>query len=89
MLEYLGAESASPRGSLSLLRPDQELPTPGEWKVLTDEALSARIQRLPRTTLTAEAPKRMSLAGAQHKLLVGKLGGQLVEPAGATPSLTS
>lgn len=83
LLEYLGAESA---GSLSLLPPDKGPPSSGELKVLTDEALSARIEKLPRTTLTAEAPKRMSLAGAQHKLLVDKVGDQLYEPVGATPS---
>jgi serine/threonine-protein kinase HipA len=45
-----------------------------------------RIEKLPRATLTAEAPKRMSLAGAQHKLLVVKLGERLYEPVGAAPS---
>jgi serine/threonine-protein kinase HipA len=83
LLEYLGAESA---GSLTLLPPDQELPASGALKALTDEALNARIEKLPRTTLTAEAPKRMSLAGAQHKLLVDKVGDQLYEPVGATAS---
>jgi serine/threonine-protein kinase HipA len=83
LLEYLGAESA---GSLTLLPPEKELPASGALKALSDEALSARIQKLPRTTLTAEAPKRMSLAGAQHKLLVDKVGSQLYEPVGATPS---
>lgn len=83
LLEYLGAESA---GSLTLLPPDKELPAFGELKTLTDEELNARIEKLPRTTLTAEAPKRMSLAGAQHKLLVDKVGDQLYEPVGATPS---
>lgn len=83
LLEYLGAESA---GSLTLLAPGRELPAGGDLQELTDEALSARIERLPRTTLTADAPKRMSLAGAQHKLLVVMQGDKLFEPVGATPS---
>jgi len=83
LLEYLGAESA---GSLTLLPPGKEPPASGGLQELTDEALSARIEKLPRATLTAEAPKRMSLAGAQHKLLVVKVGERLYEPVGATPS---
>jgi serine/threonine-protein kinase HipA len=83
LLEYLGAESA---GSLTLLPPGKELPSTSALKPLSNEALSARIEKLPRSTLTADAPKRMSLAGAQHKLLVVKLGDQLYEPVGATPS---
>ncbi|MBL0418988.1 HipA domain-containing protein [Ramlibacter sp. AW1] len=83
LLEYLGAESA---GSLTLLPPGQPCPIARGFKALPDEALSARIGKLPRSTLTADAPKRMSLAGAQHKLLVVKFGEQLYEPAGATPS---
>lgn len=83
LLEYLGAESA---GSLTLLAPGKEPPATGALRELTDEALSARIGKLPRATLTAEAPKRMSLAGAQHKLLVVKVGERLYEPVGATAS---
>jgi serine/threonine-protein kinase HipA len=54
--------------------------------VLDDATLSARVGALPRETLGARAPKRMSLAGAQHKALVVLEGGQLYEPVGATPS---
>jgi serine/threonine-protein kinase HipA len=83
LLEYLGAESA---GSLTLLPPGQTLPEAGGLTALPDEALSRRVANLSRTTLTAGAPKRMSLAGAQHKLLVVCHRGQLFEPEGATPS---
>ena len=55
-------------------------------QLLTDEALSGRIQALPRQTLAKTSPKRMSLAGAQHKLLVVIKAGVLYEPEGATPS---
>ena len=36
--------------------------------------------------LTKSAIKRMSLAGAQHKLAIVVKDGELFEPAGATPS---
>jgi len=83
LLEYLGAESA---GSLTLLPEGAGLPEESSLIELTDEALSRRIQRLPRQTLWKEAPKRMSLAGAQHKMLVVKKGTKLFEPVGAAPS---
>ncbi|MEO7641873.1 MAG: HipA domain-containing protein [Ramlibacter sp.] len=83
LLEYLGAESA---GSLTLLPPGQPLPQNASLRPLADAELSRRIGDLPRQTLTAGAPKRMSLAGAQHKLLVTCLDGVLYEPSGATPS---
>lgn len=83
LLQYLGAESA---GSLTLLPPGESLPQANALRDLPNEKLSARIAKLPRTTLTADAPKRMSLAGAQHKLLVVYRNGLLYEPEGATPS---
>ena len=83
MLEYLGAESA---GSLTLLPPDAQLPRTVEVRELSDAELSARIANLPRSTLAREAPKRMSVAGAQHKLLVVLRQDRLFEPVGATPS---
>lgn len=58
----------------------------GQLRPLTDEDLSGRINHLPRQTLAKAAPKRMSLAGAQHKLLVVLQGDRLYEPEGATPS---
>lgn len=69
LLAYLGAESA---GSLTLLPPGQTPDEHATLKPLSYEALSQRIAGLPKTTLTKEAPQRMSLAGAQHKLLVLK-----------------
>lgn len=83
LLAYLGAESAGsltllPPGELPLIRPD--------LRPLPYEHLSRRIRGLPRTTLTQEAPKRMSLAGAQHKLLVVLKGLDVYEPVGSMPS---
>ncbi|HMW73274.1 MAG TPA: HipA domain-containing protein, partial [Cellvibrionaceae bacterium] len=53
---------------------------------LPDEVLETRICQLPKASLTHGAIKRMSLAGAQHKLAVVLHDGKLYEPAGATPS---
>lgn len=83
LLEYLGAESA---GSLTLLPPGQAVPDAGQLRPLPDADLSQRIANLPRQTLTAGAPKRMSIAGAQHKLLVVYHRGVLYEPEGAAAS---
>ena len=83
LLEYLGAESA---GSLTLLPPSVDWPSEGGIQELTDAELSQRITNMPRQTLTKSAPKRMSLAGAQHKLLVVMWGDKMYEPLGATPS---
>lgn len=83
LLQYLGAESA---GSLTLLPPEEALPSASTLRDLPNEQLSARITKLPGSTLTANAPKRMSLAGAQHKLLVVYHEGRLYEPEGAMPS---
>ncbi|WP_236574199.1 HipA domain-containing protein [Hydrogenophaga sp. PBL-H3] len=66
LLERLGAESA---GSLVLSPPGGPQPERGD-QALTLEELSARIQNLPRASLTSRSPKRMSLAGAQHKMVV-------------------
>ncbi len=83
LLAWYGAESA---GSLTLLPPDTQIPTYEPLHPLPDEALEARIRQLPKAPLTQAAIKRMSLAGAQHKLAVVLQENQLFEPAGATPS---
>ena len=83
LLAFYGAESA---GSVTLL---DEAKTPSNERsltALTDETLSMRIHRMPKVPLTQGAVKRMSLAGAQHKLAVVYQDGVLFEPDGATPS---
>lgn len=83
LLQYLGAESA---GSL-VLRACGELATASGTRLQLDfDDLSQRIRRLPRTSLSFEAPKRMSAAGAQNKLLVVYREGRLYEPQGLEPS---
>lgn len=83
LLGYYGAESA---GSLTLLPPDATVQGFDALRPLSDEGLNNRIRQLPRTPLTHAAIKRMSHAGAQHKLAVVLQGNDLFEPAGPTPS---
>jgi serine/threonine-protein kinase HipA len=83
LLEYLGAESA---GSLVLLPPGQNATAPGGLRPLSNAELAQRIRNLPRVTLGRDAPKRMTLAGAQNKLLVVYRDGALFEPVGSEPS---
>ncbi|SIR02931.1 HipA domain-containing protein [Marinobacterium stanieri] len=82
LLGHFGAESA---GALTLLGPE-ELPGRGGKAKLSSEALSARIQKLPDIPLSQGSSKRMSLAGAQHKLPIIYEGGVLYEPHVSKPS---
>jgi serine/threonine-protein kinase HipA len=83
LLSWYGAESA---GSLTLLPPDAPRQTDEPLRPLADASLEARIRSMPKAPLTHTAVKRMSLAGAQHKLAVVQQDGALFEPVGATPS---
>jgi serine/threonine-protein kinase HipA len=78
LLAWYGAESA---GSLTLL-PPETLPSaaPGSARLLPDEELAKRIEALPRRSLASASPKRMSLAGAQHKLAIIFRDDALFEP---------
>ena len=82
LLGYYGAESA---GGLTLLPPGERT-VAGGLQPLPDEELSRRIRALPQHSLSQHAPKRMSMAGAQHKLPAVLLDDRLYEPVGATPS---
>jgi len=82
ILEAYGAESA---GALTLLKPGADLPPAGR-RPLTEAELSKRVRDLPRVSLEAKAPKKMSLAGAQHKLPVIVEGDAYFEPEGSEPS---
>lgn len=83
LLAHYGAESV---GSLTLLPPGRLPADTGERRPLTFGDLSERIRGLPRLPLTHAAPKRMSLAGAQHKLAVNFDGEVFFEPVDETPS---
>lgn len=82
LLAHYGAESA---GALTLLRPDEH-PEPGQLSTLSHFELSNRIHKLPRTPLSQGGSKRMSLAGAQHKLPVILEAGLLYEPSASMAS---
>lgn len=82
MLAHFGAESA---GALTLLPPGTALPEAGLLP-LSDDALEARIKAMRRQPLSAKAPKKMSLAGAQQKLAIVMIDGQLFEPTGTRAS---
>lgn len=82
LLEYYGRESA---GSLTLLR-EGESPSEGEKRPLPLDELSARIKKMPTVALNNASPKKMSLAGAQHKLAVIYRDGELYEPDGQAAS---
>jgi serine/threonine-protein kinase HipA len=83
LLQYLGAEST---GSLVLLPLDGPAIQNAGLQTLSDTQLSQRIRDLPRLSLSSGAPKRMSVAGAQHKLLVVYRDNVLFEPIGTEPS---
>ena len=87
LLAYYGRESA---GALTLLAAGEQEAAPG-LKPLAFDTLEARIQAMPQRALTADAPKRMSAAGAQPKLLVTMRGEppgcELFEPEGNEPSM--
>ncbi len=78
LLAYFGAESA---GAITLLPPGISATTSG-LRPLPDDELQHRIDELPRRSLSADSPKRMSLAGAQAKLAVTVKDLQIFEPVG-------
>lgn len=78
LLAYFGAESA---GAITLLPPGIS-PPPSGLRPLPDDELQRRIDELPRRSLSADSPKRMSLAGAQAKLAVTVKDGRFYEPVG-------
>lgn len=82
LLQLYGPESA---GALTLLPPGRDL-LDGHLELLRDQVLSERIRALPRVPLSHGSPKRMSTAGAQHKLAVVLDEGKLWEPTGNTAS---
>lgn len=83
LLAYFGAESA---GSLVLREPGATQTAGHGVRPLPLAELNHRILNLAHAPLTKDAPKRMSLAGAQHKMLVILDGDELYEPLPATPS---
>jgi serine/threonine-protein kinase HipA len=83
LLACFGSESA---GSLVLHDPAEPAASERGLKPLSVSELSRRIAGLSRASFSKDAPKKMSLAGAQHKLLLVLDHGQMFEPLPATPS---
>jgi serine/threonine-protein kinase HipA len=82
LLTKAGAESA---GAITLLPQNTIIPN-GDIHTLTKVEMNRRIKMLPKTSLNRGERKRMSLAGAQHKMLVVLHEGNLYEPSGNMPS---
>ncbi|EHL24811.1 HipA N-terminal domain-containing protein [Acidovorax sp. NO-1] len=84
MLERMGMESA---GALVLQAEGAAQAEKGTLPLSWND-LSQRIRNLPRASLNKDAPKRMSLAGAQHKMVVlfDPERKELSEPLKGTPS---
>ena len=78
LLAFYGKESV---GAITLLGPGETLGESG-YVALTDAELHDKISKLPKQSLAADAPKRMSNPGAQHKLAVAIENGQLFYPKG-------
>ena len=83
LLAYFGSESA---GSLILRDLEHPAIDVRGLRPLTRAELNERITNMPRVSLTNDAPKKMSLAGAQHKLLIVLKDDELFEPLPGTPS---
>lgn len=83
LLAAIGHESA---GAFTLLPPGTLLEA-GDATPISHIDLNARIKKLPKSPLNNLQRKKMSLAGAQHKMLVIFTDdGQLLEPSGQMPS---
>lgn len=86
LLAALGGDVA---GALAFLPTGEHPPqaTTGDPEPLDDTALSELIERLPRVPMLAgEGGARLSLAGAQTKLPVVLIGGQIAVPLPGQPS---
>lgn len=82
LLGYFGKESA---GAMTITASGEAWAEQG-LRPLSQAELHERIAQLPTQSLSSRAPKRMSLAGGQHKLAVCLQEGELFEPIGDTPS---
>lgn len=82
ILAITGAESA---GAITLINEDSGT-IDSSVHILSSEELNARIKDLPDIPLNNKESKRMSIAGAQHKMLIIKDGDTFLEPGGSMPS---
>ncbi|WP_440877040.1 HipA domain-containing protein [Thalassotalea sp. PLHSN55] len=82
ILAITGAESA---GAITLVESENDNAEKGVIELAYSE-LNSRIKSLPDIPLNNQKSKRMSIAGAQHKMLIIKHGDKFLEPVGASPS---
>lgn len=83
LLQAVGHESA---GALTIMESGKTLSS-GAYEPVTEDDLNKRIINLPTTPMNERNRKRMSLAGAQHKMLVIYTDDKkLFEPTGNMPS---
>lgn len=82
ILAIVGSESA---GAITLSSKELDTETDRITELSFDD-LNTRIANLPDIPLNNVESKRMSIAGAQHKMLVVFNNGKFYEPAGNTPS---
>lgn len=88
-VRLLGAFGRECAGAVTLLPRDQEPAVgPGRYLPVDEDRISAGIAHLPSHPLGNElaADVRMSLAGAQPKLLLARFGTRWFEPAGGAAS---
>ena len=83
ILSIVGAESA---GAITLSSKSSLDKATNNVVELSFDDLNARIEGLPDIPLNSATSKRMSIAGAQHKMLVVLENEKFYEPVGNTPS---
>lgn len=83
ILSLVGAESA---GAITLSSKSSLDKATNNVVELSFDDLNARIEGLPDIPLNNATSKRMSIAGAQHKMLVVLENEKFYEPVGNTPS---
>jgi len=82
LLAAIGWECA---GAVSVL-PQGRLPASGSYQILSDEAVWERLDALPRLVADVDHEVRLSLGGAQEKLLLARLDDRWHLPLGGAVS---
>ncbi len=82
LLAAIGWECA---GAVSVL-PEGRTPASGSYRPLSDDEVWDRLDALPRTIAEIDREVRLSLGGAQEKLLFARLEGRWHLPLGGAPS---
>jgi serine/threonine-protein kinase HipA len=85
LLAEYGRECA---GAVVVMPSGDGMPTGGRYEPLDDHALSVIVRDLPQHPVGSDLDRdiRMSLAGAQPKFLLARIGGRWCEPLDGAPS---